>query len=201
MIKGNPPADRAWIVLLTLLGLQAKLTCSRFIDANITQSLRGGRVDLLLTVQKGACQRIYIGSSCTHVSQDSVINPDGCYTEFASQLRSRALSSENPLHLQESVSKSGFLSRRDREEDSLVLRLEKEIWEIGKQSGLAIWHTWQKGKSTKPKEYCRFKHINMQMIFIHLFIHSLFLPFNLLCFSAWHLSQFCCLSVLPGYKV
>ena len=157
MINGNPPADRAWIVHLTLLGLQAKLTCSCFIDANRTQSLRGGRVDLLLTVQKGACQHIYIGSSCTHVSQDSVINPDGCYTEFASQLRSRALSSENPLHLQESVSKSRFLSRRGMEKDSLVLNLEKEIWEIGKQSGLAIWHTWQNGKSTKTQRVLSFQ--------------------------------------------
>ena len=45
-----------------------------------TQSVEGGLGFLT----------IYIGSSCTHVSQDSVINPDGCYTnrEFASQLRS-----------------------------------------------------------------------------------------------------------------
>ena len=68
-----------------------------------------------------------------------------------------ALSSGNPLLSLQSISKSVFLSRRGGEKDSSALNLEKEIWEIGKQSGLAIWHTWQKGKSTNTQRVLSFQ--------------------------------------------
>lgn len=132
---------------------------------------------------------MYVGSSCTHVSQDSVINPG----RMLNKQRVRITAEEHSVqgihyfHCSQLASLCFFQGGAGRipQLSTLKRKSEKQASNQGLQFGIP----GRRVRAQTPKEYCLFKHIDMQMIFIHSFIHSLFLLFNLFCFSAWHLSN------------